>query len=116
MDYRTAPRDSLALLVQEPSAGYGVAGPLGLGGRVPGETRMKPPTWNITIRPWNASGGSSVHDEMAYVRGKTAHHAIMNFYGGHEARGYDFTIWRIIDVTQASSNHDEVARAVNDEG
>jgi len=45
LDYWTAPRDSLALLVQEPSAGYGVAGPLGLGGRVPGDTRMRDPRY-----------------------------------------------------------------------
>ena len=31
LDSRQRARDSLALLVQEPSAGYGVAGPLGLG-------------------------------------------------------------------------------------
>jgi len=40
LDYRAAPRDSLALLVQKPSAGCSVAEPLGLGRRVPGDTRM----------------------------------------------------------------------------
>jgi len=40
LDYRAAPRDSLGLLVQEPSAGDSLAGPLGLGRRVPGDNQM----------------------------------------------------------------------------
>jgi hypothetical protein len=51
--------------------------------------------YDITVRPWRASGGSSVHDELITFRARTAYEAIKQLY---DAKEYDFAEFRIVDV------------------
>lgn len=52
-------------------------------------------TYVISVRPWDASGGSSVHDEAVTVRGDDEHSALMALYAANE---YDWTKWRVVDI------------------
>lgn len=51
----------------------------------------------ISVRPWDASGGSSVHDETVFYHAKNSYHALMQLYKANE---YDWAIWRVIDVAE----------------
>jgi hypothetical protein len=53
--------------------------------------------WEITVRPWKASGGSTVHDETLLVEADSSRQALLKFY---QAEDYDFTIWRVIDIVR----------------
>jgi hypothetical protein len=74
--------------------------------REPGPTR-----YNLTVRPWAASGGSTVHDEMVSYEAKDAREAIMALYA---AGDYEWTLWRLIDVRPSSAG--EAAPATFEEG
>lgn len=51
--------------------------------------------YNITVRPWLASGGSSVHDELVSYEAISSYHALKQLYAANE---YDWSDFRVIDV------------------
>jgi hypothetical protein len=53
--------------------------------------------WDITVRPWEASGGSTVHDELVSVEAEEIREALFKFY---EMKQYDFKIWRVVNIAQ----------------
>lgn len=59
----------------------------------PIDNALKGPVFAITIRPWRAAGGSSVHDELVYMNGKDDYGALMNLYTLQE---YDWNVWRVV--------------------
>ncbi len=51
----------------------------------------------ITVRPWRAAGGSSVHDESIPYEAESVYDALMKLYADRE---YDFSDFRVIDIKE----------------
>lgn len=51
--------------------------------------------YNIGIRPWHASGGSSVHDEQVSYEADSSYNALQQLYAANE---YNWEEFRVIYV------------------
>jgi hypothetical protein len=67
-----------------------------------------PTRYNLTVRPWAASDGSTVHDETVSYEASDPREAILALYA---AGDYEWTSWRLIDVRPSSAG--EAAHATH---